>query len=439
MRRNRLLVLAPVVALALAACGSSSSDDDTSGGGWTYTDGRGEKISLDAPPEKLVAQTSLAAALSDLGVEGIDGVFGPLKGVDGGVDRQADGLDPKGLKDVTAGGEYGSLDLEAITELDPDLVLTYQYLPDQLWYVNAATQAKLEKFAPIAVVDFEGKTLIETLDSVEDLAAELGADVDSAKAAKGREDFETAAARLKAAGEALGDKKIVVVSPATDVLYVSDPTKSPDLSYFTEELGLPIVQPDDVTEAEYFEDLSWENADKYEGDIALYDARVGDAGLAIFDDQPSWQTVEAGKNKAYVPWQSVAPPSYAAYAKIMNEIAEALLTPRCARWGGRGHRPAPGSSARVGELARGEPRQHDVELAVVPPAPGPDLVGVVGLERRTCGGGAVLDLPQPRHVGRAGQGQRDDEVDDDGRVLHREVLGLQRLDVAGDQRRDGLR
>lgn len=47
----------------------------------------------------------MAAALTDLGVKGIVGVFGPLKGPDGGVDRQARRLDPSSVTDVTAAGE----------------------------------------------------------------------------------------------------------------------------------------------------------------------------------------------------------------------------------------------------------------------------------------------------------------------------------------------
>ena len=313
--------LAATALLTLAACGGTN-DKSASDGPWKYTDGRGEKISLESAPKKIVAQSSMAAALQDLGVTGIDAVFGPLKGAEGGVDRQADGLDPSALTDVTAGGEYGSIDLEELASLGPDLVLTYQYLPKQLWYVNAGTQEKLEKLAPIAVLDFQGKTLVETLDAVEGLAVELGAKPDSAKIKKGHEDFEAASARLKKIGAELGDRKVVAVSPAADVLYVSDPSKSPDLSYYVDDLDLPIVTPKNLKPADYFEALSWENADAYGGDIALYDARVGKAGLKIFDDQPTWNAVPAGKNKAYVPWQSVAPPSYAAYAKIMNEIAD---------------------------------------------------------------------------------------------------------------------
>ncbi len=313
--------IAATALLTLAACGSSSNAASKD---WKYTDGRGEKISLAAAPKRIIAQTSMAAALEELGVKGLVGVFGPLKSADGGVDAQAAGLDPATVTDVTGEGDYGNLNLEKLASLKPDIVATYQYLPNQLWYISPGVETKVEKLAPTAVVDFEGKTLVQTLDATEQLAKALGADIDSAKVKKDHADFAAASDRLRAVAKKLGTKKIIATSPATDVMYVSDPSKSPDLSYYKDELGLPIIQPKGVKKADYFESLSWENADKYGGDIALYDARVGATGLKIYDKQPVWQKVPAGKNKAYVPWQSVAPPSYASYAKIMNELADNL-------------------------------------------------------------------------------------------------------------------
>src|SRR5829696_136377 len=98
--RSRLLAATAAIALmTLAACGSSSSDD-AGGGPWTYTDDRGTKISLDSTPKRIVAQSSLAAGLKDLGVD-VVGTFGPLKRTDGSLDPQAAGLDPDEITDVT--------------------------------------------------------------------------------------------------------------------------------------------------------------------------------------------------------------------------------------------------------------------------------------------------------------------------------------------------
>ena len=58
--------------------------------------------------------------------------------------------------------------------------------------------------------------------------------------------------------------------------------------------------------------------------MVLYDDRVGKAGLGMLDDQPVFQTLEAAKNEAYVPWTSGALPSFRAYADLMNRLADDL-------------------------------------------------------------------------------------------------------------------
>ena len=78
---------------------------------------------------------------------------------------------------------------------------------------------------------------------------------------------------------------------------MSNPKISPDLRYWRDELGLPLVTPDKVDEGGYFQSLSWEKADTYPADVFLYDDRVGAAGLKQLDDQPVFQTLDAAKTR----------------------------------------------------------------------------------------------------------------------------------------------
>lgn len=315
--------VAALALLTLAACGSSS--DDSESGPWTFTDDLGAKISLDSAPERLLVQSSMAAALTDLGLgDKIVGTFGPLKNAAGEPDSQVAGLDIDDVTDVTAAGEYGSIDLEKAATLKPDLVVTSAYLDDDLWYINDATAKDLKKLAPIAVVSFDGKTLPELLEGTERAAKALGADLDDDDVVAAHDEFGAAAKRVEAAGAALGDRTILAGSPSKELFYVSNPAVSPDLSYWREELNLPIVVPSNPDPGGYFESLSWEKADRYDGDVFLYDDRAGEAGLALLDDQPVFETLAAAKNKAYIPWTSVAPPSYKAYADLMNRLAADL-------------------------------------------------------------------------------------------------------------------
>lgn len=318
--------LAVSALLALTACGSSDPDDASADStAFSFTDDLGTKIELDAVPERLLVQSSMAAALTDLGLgDKIVGTFGPLKNAEGEPDSQVAGLDIESVVDVTGGGEYGDVDTEKAVGLKPDLIITSQYLAPDLWYLNEASATDLTKLAPILVVDFDGKTLPELLDATERAAKALGADLDSADVTASHTAFTAAADRVKQASADLGDRTVLAGSGAVDLFYASNPNVSPDLSYWKDELGLPITVPDDPDEGGYFESLSWEKADKYPADIFLYDDRVGAAGLQQLETEKVFQTLEAAKNKAYVPWTSVAPPSYQSYADLMNRLADDL-------------------------------------------------------------------------------------------------------------------
>ena len=317
--KHRILAASAAIALVtLAACGTSSPDDSGSGP-WTYTDDRGTTITLDETPKRVVAQSSLAAGLKDLGVE-VVGVFGPLKRADGSLDPQAAGLDPDTITDVTAGGEYGSIDLEKLATLKPDLVVTNMYLPPELWYINDATAKKVAKLAPILAVDFKGDSIIESIEDVQKVGAKLGADLDSATVLKGRTDFDAASKRLTDVGAKLADREVLVVSGTKDLFYAADPAQFPDLDYY-ESLGLPVIKAK-AKPGSYWEDMSWEKSDRYDADVVMWDSREGGSTLQQFKDQPVFSTITAAKNDSWVPWEAVAPASFAAYADVIDRLAD---------------------------------------------------------------------------------------------------------------------
>ncbi|MEV7397380.1 ABC transporter substrate-binding protein [Aeromicrobium sp. NPDC092404] len=323
MKRFPLAAAVATALIALTACGSSSSDGDAGSGPWTFTDDRGTKISVDGTPRRIVVQSSIAAALTDLGLgDQIVGTFGPLKLSDGSVDPQAAGLDPEDVTDVTGGGEYGTLDLEKLAALKPDLVVTNMYVKPELWYLNDATAKQVEKLAPTLAINFQGLDLVETLDAVEKVAARLGADLQDDDAVEGRKAFEAASKRLSAVGDELEGKTVLPVSATADLFYAGDPKQFPDIAYY-QSIGLPIA-PVKPKKGSYWDELSWEKSDKYDADIILWDDRLGAGGLKSLKAQPVFGTITGAKNDAYVPWAAVTPPGYAAYARIIDTLVDNL-------------------------------------------------------------------------------------------------------------------
>ncbi|GAA1752653.1 ABC transporter substrate-binding protein [Aeromicrobium alkaliterrae] len=320
-------IVGALLLLPLAACGSDSGSGSDGGGDGNVDQTDGIDTDLpDGGPQRIVAQSTVAAALTQLGLgDRIVGTFGPLNGPDGGVDSQANGLDPESVTDVTGAGDYGDIDEEKVAELDPDLVITSSYLEGDYWYMATNIHDSLAKRYDIVAVSYDGLDLVEQLDAVEELAGELGADLESSEVTDGRAAFEAASATATTLGQQLtaAGKTAVAVSGSTDSYYVSNPAVSADLNYWVETLGLPIVVPDNPDPQGYFETLSWEESDKYNADLALYDDRQGEAGLEALKAQPVFATITAAQNNAFTPWTSVYPATYAEAATLLNRFTTA--------------------------------------------------------------------------------------------------------------------
>lgn len=314
-------VVGALLLLPLAACGSDSGDGDVD-----KTDGIDVDLA-DGGPQRIVAQTTIAAALTQLGLgDRIVGTFGPLEGPEGGVDSQAQGLDPSTVEDVTGAGDYGDIDEEEVAELDPDLIVTSSYIEGDYWYMSKPIHDSLGKQWDIVVANYDGLDLPGQIEAVLDLAEDLGADVESDEVTAGKAAFDEASATATALGQQLtaAGKTALAVSGSPESFYVSNPAVSQDLNYWVETLGLPITIPDNPDAQGYFETLSWEDADKYNADLVLVDDRQGEqAGIQALEAQPVFATITAAQNDAYTPWTSVYPPTYQTAADLLTRFTTA--------------------------------------------------------------------------------------------------------------------
>ncbi len=316
--RARAGVLVGAAALVLAACGGSGGQDAEE---WTYTDDRGEEISLAAAPERLVVQSTLAAGLADYGVDA-DATFGPLRDSDGEPSLQVEGLDLDSVEDVSGDGELGGFAFEKLADVEPDLIVSNMYVPPELWYLPADQEEKAEKLAPTLGLDFSESTLPELLERVESLAEALGADLESEQVVQGQEAFDEASERLREIGRGLQGQQILFASATPELLYLAGPGAFADVDHYR-SLGLPIVEVE-ASEGGPWEELSWENADKYDADIVVWDSRMTDSLRESSEDQPAFRTLAAAQNDAFVDWDAVTPPSPAGYARVMERLADAL-------------------------------------------------------------------------------------------------------------------
>jgi iron complex transport system substrate-binding protein len=330
-------LVAIAVATALVACNGSSNPEASSQGSgasgqaasrsWSFVDDRPVEVTLDTVPQRIVAYETAAAALMGFGIP-VVGVFGSAPLDD---NPYLDGLDLTGVEDV--GSVYGEVNLEAIAALDPDLIVTTAYIDTRTGSDAASTQLgglqgaqarqQIEAIAPVVGID-ELLPTSSFIQRFEDLAVTLGADLDSPAIAEDRERYEDAKVALRAALAANPDLSVLAVYGNADSLYVAQPGDWQDLPEF-QQLGMEVIDPDSTDQ--YFEVVSWENADKYPADIILVDQRPGSPRISEFPGfSPTWSklpAVKAGQTFEWLPYVSTSDwGTYATQLEALTTLVE---------------------------------------------------------------------------------------------------------------------
>jgi iron complex transport system substrate-binding protein len=309
------MLLAGLALPLIVACGRAADGAKPSETAWTFTDDRGETVSLPKRPERIVASTGIAAALWDYGVR-VVGTFGPRRLPDGSRDPRLGAMDLDQIESVAE--VFGELDVEKLAALRPDLVVSQMYESPQLWWAPKDIAARVSQVAPTVGIQARGLPIDQPIGRLEELAGAVGADLDAPTVAEARQRYEQASARVRAAAAARPDLTVLVTTASLQTLYISRPDNSADLLYF-QQLGLKLVKP--TSEGTYFEELSWEEALKYPADLILRDARPGVITPVQLTALPTWNEMPAVKAGQVGPWRAEAAFSHLRFATILDELA----------------------------------------------------------------------------------------------------------------------
>lgn len=319
---------------ALAACGdddgksAGSSDKGTTAaksGPWSFKDDRGTTVKLDKAPADIVAFVGVAAALYDYGVD-VKGVFGPTKTKDGKADVQAGDMDVSKL--TVLGNTWGEFNVEKYAALAPQVLITTMFDgAGTLWYVPDESKDKIAKLAPSIGISAYDRQLTVPLQRVWALAESLGADMTASKVTDAKKRFEAASSRLRAAAKAHPDIKVLAGSAAQDLFYVSGTNLSVDLEYF-KALGVNFVEPSASVlkkSGGWYEDLSWENVDKYAADVIMMDDRSATIQPADITEA-TWKKLPAVKAGQVIARSPEPIFSYDKCVAMVENLAKALET-----------------------------------------------------------------------------------------------------------------
>ncbi|WP_329100777.1 ABC transporter substrate-binding protein [Micromonospora sp. NBC_01699] len=325
-RRPILAVAALSVVLAgLAGCGNDSDTGDTAAatGPWSFTDGSGQVVTADKTPTRIIAHAGEAAALLSFGIKPV-GVY-----ADEAVktDPNLKNLDLTGIEIL--GEEWGKIDVEKAAALRPDLIV------GDWWPAEKAHSGmeegvdekskKLAELAPVVGVS-QGRSIVALADGYEKLAASLGADVNSPQIAANKKRFEEAVTRFRETVAGKPGLTVAAMSPADDKVYVANPEYAPELLDL-QSWGLKVLNPASPDPGfPYWENLSWENADKYQPDLILFDGRsfTPTANAEWGSKQPTWFRIKAAKAGAVVSWPAFWLHTYGDFATELDKLTEAV-------------------------------------------------------------------------------------------------------------------
>ena len=327
MRALRPVLAAAALSLALAGCGSQTPDSTSSqpSGPWQFTNGSGEVVKTEKVPQRIIAHGGEAAALISFGIKPV-GIY-----ADESVktDPNLKGLDLTGI--TILGEEWGKVDVEKAASLRPDLIVA-DWWPAEKAHSGLEEgvdekSKKLKDLAPVVGIS-QGKSIEDLAKGYEDLAKSLGAKVDSPEIAANKKRFQDAVEKFKAAVAAKPNLTVAAMSPYEDKLYVANPEYAPELLDL-QRFGLKVLNPASPDPAfPYWETLSWENADKYQPDLILWDGRsyTATANAEWGAKQPTWFSIKAAKAGATVSWPAYWMHTYGHFATELDKLTEAVKT-----------------------------------------------------------------------------------------------------------------
>jgi iron complex transport system substrate-binding protein len=267
--------------VAASAVGRSVTAQDAtpqsspSAAGWSFVDDKGVSIELDEMPVRIVADVNVAAPLWDFGIRPV-GVFGWNATLTDNSDFGAAGgrIDPSQVEIV--GDEVETIRLEDALALDPDLILTLTWEPEnptEYWSIDTSVVERVKEIAPILALSATGRADVNLARSVE-LAEALGADLSTPEQQEQKARFEAAVEAFKSVAAERSDlTNLFGYVDANPGMYVANPPDWGDLAWYR-ELGLTIIDPA-ANPLDYWEQLSGERALTYPSDVFWQSTRPG--------------------------------------------------------------------------------------------------------------------------------------------------------------------
>jgi iron complex transport system substrate-binding protein len=309
---------------ALTRAGLAQNASPAAAGEWSFTDDKGVTVTLPSRPQRVVIDVNAAAPLWDYGIVPT-AVFGWLANPEGEFGAGGGRIDASQVEII--GNPEETIDVEALVGLNPDLVITLTFAPDDpLDYWSLAADGPLEQVqAIVPIIALSGVQAADVaVARFAELAAALGADMESETVMADLTRWEAAEVAFQSTLAEKPEITATFIAPAADMLYIANPEVAGDVMYFR-ELGLTI--PDvviDEANGTYWQYLSTEEIGAFNTDIYFSSYR----GISIeeFTAIPTVATMPAVQAGQVFTWNQDVIMSYLGLAEIVEGVTEAIAT-----------------------------------------------------------------------------------------------------------------
>lgn len=324
--RRRIIGITTGIAASVGLGGRSlARQEATPAGGWSFTDDKGVTIELDTMPERLVMDVNAAAPLWDFGIRPV-AVFGWNATETGDFGAAGGNIDPSTVDVV--GNTTEPVQLEAMIGADPDLIITLTWTPDvenEYWSIEEELVPQVRDIAPLLAMSATGSADVNT-ERFAELAAALGANLDSPVLTDAKAAYETALSDFEAAAAETSDLTVLFGFVDSESYYVAAPGAWGDLTLY-QNLGMSIVTPD-VAEDEFWEQLSLEQALKYPADIFMASTRPASLGVEELKAHPTFGQHPAIQAGQVAGWNQDFIQSYQGMTEALNHVTTTLREAR---------------------------------------------------------------------------------------------------------------
>lgn len=316
---------AAVTRLAGAQEASPESSPGAVGADWSFTDDKGVTVTLPSRPERLVIDVNAAAPLWDFGVRPV-AVFGWLATASGDFGPAGGRIDATQVE-IIGDGE-ATIDVEALVGLQPDLIITLTFTPDdpaEYWSLPAdGPLEQVQQVAPIVAISGVQSANAGVARFAE-LAAALGMDLEAPEIVADNARWRVAEEAFRAALAEKPGITAIFAAPSADIIYIANPQVAGELVYYR-ELGLTLpdveINPED---GDFWEYASLEEVGKYQTDM-LFSSYRGSLPVEDFIAIPTVAILPAVAAGQVFEWNQDKTLSYRGIADSMDGVVVAITS-----------------------------------------------------------------------------------------------------------------